>query len=81
MTWNEFEEAFLERFLPETTCMAHEQEFEKLLQGPDMPIDEYNSKFVRLARYAPHIVPDERHRINRFILGLRQPFYDVISPK
>lgn len=44
-----------------------------------MSIDEYNEKFVHLARYAPHVVSDEKHQIREFILGLHQPFYVVIS--
>lgn len=81
VTWNNFNEAFLERFVPETIHMAKEQEIEKLQQGPDMSINEYNAKFVCMAHYAPHVVPDERRRIRQFILGLRQPFYDVVSPQ
>lgn len=60
--------------------MAREQEFERLQQGLDMTIDEYSSKFVRLSPYTPHLVLDERRRIRRFILELRQPLFDVIAP-
>lgn len=46
-----------------------------------MSIDDYNSKFVRLARYVLHMAPGKKRWIRRFILGLRQPFFDVISPQ
>lgn len=46
-----------------------------------MSIDEYNSKFVQIAHYAPHMVPDEKRHIRAFILGLCQSFYQAISPQ
>lgn len=68
-------QAFLQRFLPESIQIAREREFEQLTQDPYMIVYEYNAAFIRLARYAPHLVPNKRRRIRRFILGLCQPYY------
>lgn len=46
-----------------------------------MSVDEYDNKFIRLSYYAPHLVPDEREKIQRFILGLRRPLYQLVGPK
>ncbi|XP_060202389.1 uncharacterized protein LOC132630808, partial [Lycium barbarum] len=45
-------------------------EFENLRQK-DMTVQDYYLKFVSLSRYAPHMVPDMRAVVRRFVLGLK----------
>lgn len=43
-----------------------EEEFMSLSQG-DMSVFEYESKFVELEKYAPHIQSDDKRRTKKFI--------------
>ena len=40
-------------------------EFRSLTQGK-MIVAEYNAKFMKLSRYAPHIVLSESHKARKF---------------
>lgn len=35
-----------------------------------MSVDEYDTQFVHLSRYASHMIPNEEEKICRFVLGL-----------
>src|SRR5262244_2591533 len=47
-----------------------EQEFLNLSQG-SMSVMEYEARFVKLEKFAPHICADERRRATKFIRGLK----------
>lgn len=49
-----------------------------LKQGP-MTVEEYVTQFTRLARFAPHALPNERERIRRFIMGLRPSLRQLVG--
>lgn len=59
----------MEQFIPQSVRLAKAQEFEALKQG-SMIVEQYDTQFSQLARFASHILPDERERIKRFIMGL-----------
>ena len=52
--------------------------FEKLKQTFRTNVVEYAKEFIRLAKYAPYIVPTEAARVERFKLGLIMPLYKVL---
>lgn len=60
MTWDEFNMAFLERFLPNSMREAKAHEFETLVQTLGMLMVEYSVKFTELAKYAPYLIIKEK---------------------
>lgn len=62
LTWDEFSDAFMARFLPECVRDARAMEFERLVKTPN--ISEYNVRFSQLSRYAPYLVAAEKMRIS-----------------
>ncbi|WRX19289.1 Retrotransposon gag domain - like 10 [Theobroma cacao] len=55
-TREEFTQAFMERFLPESVRDAKAQEFETLIQAPGMTVSDYDIQFTQLSSYAPYLV-------------------------
>ncbi|XP_070014495.1 uncharacterized protein [Nicotiana sylvestris] len=72
LTWDQFTELFLEKFLPVTQREALRRQFERLQQG-SMTVTQYDTRFIGLARHALIILPTERERVRRFIDGLILP--------
>ncbi|XP_070013788.1 uncharacterized protein [Nicotiana sylvestris] len=68
-TWEEIEEAFMANFIPVEDMEAKATEFEQLKQG-NKSVQEYYMEFIRLAKYAPHMVKTEKAKIRRFVGGL-----------
>nr|XP_009771260.1 PREDICTED: uncharacterized protein LOC104221824 [Nicotiana sylvestris] len=65
LTWDEFAKLFKNHFLPDSLMQQYARDFERLVQTPDMDVSTYNSKFCKLAIYAPHLVPTEEARVQR----------------
>ncbi|XP_070035697.1 uncharacterized protein [Nicotiana tomentosiformis] len=59
LTWEQFSQLFLEKFLPITLRENYRKQIE--------------THFVDLARHALLLLPTERERVTRFIDGLFQP--------
>ena len=76
-----FEEEFLNRFLSESFKWAKSQAFENLWKTPEMSISEYTLVYTELAKYAKHMVPNERAKIQRYIYRLPRPYYLSLSPQ
>ncbi|XP_070057716.1 uncharacterized protein [Nicotiana tomentosiformis] len=55
------------------------RDFEGLVQTPDMDISTYNTKFCKMARYAPYLVPTEEARVQRFVDGLVGHLYTAVA--
>ncbi|MQM22703.1 hypothetical protein Taro_055758 [Colocasia esculenta] len=70
VAWDEFVRLFLAKFVPEHMQDRIEQEFLSLTQG-SMTVLEYEARFSKLSKYAPHIVADERRKIKKFVMGLK----------
>uniref|UniRef100_A0A1U7WHU4 Uncharacterized protein LOC104226524 n=1 Tax=Nicotiana sylvestris TaxID=4096 RepID=A0A1U7WHU4_NICSY len=56
------------------------RDFERLVQTPDMDVSTYNTKFCKLAIYAPHLVPTKEARVQRFVDGLVGRLYTAVAP-
>ena len=76
LSWKQFEKYFenkymFKRYYDENT------EFYELKLG-QLTIDEYINKFLYLMRYVPYI-KDEKVKVQRFISGLPQSYWDKIE--
>ncbi|XP_070050759.1 uncharacterized protein [Nicotiana tomentosiformis] len=69
LTWEQFPQLFLEKFVPITLREEYRRVFEHLQQG-SMTVTQYETRFVDLARHAIILLPTERERVRRFIDGL-----------
>ena len=63
ITWDCFSETFLDRFFPIELREAKAQQFMNLRQG-NMTVEEYELKFNKLSRHAPHMVGYSRAQMN-----------------
>ncbi|CAH9113587.1 unnamed protein product [Cuscuta epithymum] len=68
-SWETFKEAMRKRFYPEHVRAEKYEEFLHLKQV-GMTVQEYHSKFLNLALFAPTLVLDEIEKTNKFIRGL-----------
>nr|XP_009762914.1 PREDICTED: uncharacterized protein LOC104214889 [Nicotiana sylvestris] len=69
MVWAEFKKIFTKKWLPPGVRAALAILFETLKQDT-MTVLEYSIKFEKLSRYAPHLIPTEDEKIDRFTRGL-----------
>lgn len=76
--WDEFQEGFLEHFLPLSMRKAKARDFE-LRQTPGMSVIVYDIRFIRLSRNVPHLHLLERDLIRRFVRGLVCPLFRVLT--
>ncbi|XP_070042694.1 uncharacterized protein [Nicotiana tomentosiformis] len=67
--WENFSDAFLDKYLPREIRQARVNQFLALKQG-NMSVRVYSLRFDSLARYAPSIVATMQDRIHGFIAGL-----------
>ena len=56
---------------------AKEQEFEQLTQG-EMIISQYDAQYTRLSHYVEHLIPNEKAKVERFVYGLQNYFFDRV---
>ena len=70
INWQFFVESFQRQYLGEAQLSGKVQEFMYLKQGK-MTVTEYVAKFKELARFALSIVPTNKARKRKFMLGLR----------
>ena len=68
--WPRFLEVFNDEYFLEMVWDQKTMEFLNLKQGK-MTVVEYNTKFMELYHYAPHIVSIESHKARKFEAGLR----------
>ncbi|XP_075103567.1 uncharacterized protein LOC142178135 [Nicotiana tabacum] len=81
LTWDEFTKLFKNHVLPDSLMQQYARDFERLVQTPDMDVSTYNTKFCKLAIYAPHLVPTEEARVQRFVDGLVSRLYTAVAPQ
>ncbi|XP_070050547.1 uncharacterized protein [Nicotiana tomentosiformis] len=67
--WSEFADAFIDHFFPAKTKADHAVEFETIKHGI-RNVWEYHIEFVRLSKYAVHMMPTMEARVRRFVQGL-----------
>ena len=70
MTWVEFRELFMGKYVSETTRHAKAQEFLELKQGATTVMD-YMARFTELARFADDYVTTDMAKVRRFENGLK----------
>ncbi|XP_015078162.1 uncharacterized protein LOC107021966 [Solanum pennellii] len=70
ISWSEFSEAFLARFMPRSVKDRLRDQFSRLEQG-SMTVSEYEARFHELSRHATMILPTEGERVRCFVRGLR----------
>ena len=66
VTWQLFQDTFLDRFFPLELWEAKIEEFMNLRQG-SMSVKEYCVKFNQLSKYAPNMMADSRTSISKFL--------------
>ncbi|XP_070034238.1 uncharacterized protein [Nicotiana tomentosiformis] len=72
LTWEQFSQLFLEKFLPITLREDYRKQFERLQQD-NMTVTQYESCFVDLARHDLLLLSTGGERVRRFIEGLTHP--------
>lgn len=78
LTWVEFKRIVMEKYYPPSYQVRMETEFFNLKQG-DISVEEYERKFSKMCRFAPHLVDTEAKKVKRFRYGLRSEIRNVIS--
>ncbi|XP_049381677.1 uncharacterized protein LOC125846323 [Solanum stenotomum] len=68
ITWECFNEAFVDKFFPRELREAKSQEFMNLTQG-SMSVQQYRLKSTQRSRYALYMVADSRAQMNKFLYG------------
>ncbi|XP_070050701.1 uncharacterized protein [Nicotiana tomentosiformis] len=69
MTWDQFSQLFLDRYIPPSQKEELQGQFEQLKQG-QMPVTDYDARFSELSRDALMILPTNVERVRRFVVGL-----------
>ena len=72
MTWIEFHDLFMGKYIPDTVRHAKAQEFLELRQGT-MTVMEYVARFTELARFSDDYVATNVAKVRRFENGLKLP--------
>ena len=78
MMWALFKTLFLEKKFPRVKREEKEMEFISLKQR-NLSLVEYERKFDKLSRYAPHLMDTEERKARRFEKGLRPELYKVVA--
>ena len=69
ISWAEFVKKFYEQYFTERFRDKQTTNFDKLVQG-SMGVAQYEAKFTKLYRFAPHLVSTEALRVKKFCNGL-----------
>ena len=77
LTCKQFQSNLIDQFLPLNVWEEKAQEFE-LLTKDNMTVVQYDAQFTRLSRYVGYLIPDEKKRVERFVNGLRDYFFDRV---
>ncbi|XP_061993339.1 uncharacterized protein LOC133711199 [Rosa rugosa] len=80
MEWAVFKEKFLEKYFPQVERDKKELEFIQLTQGK-MTVIEYETKFTKLSRFAPHMVDTDDKKARRFIGGLNSNIRRMVTQR
>jgi hypothetical protein len=67
--WEHFKKEFNDRFLTRAQRQQCVRDFQDLKQG-NMTVEQYSTEFQKLLRYAPHLIPDEETKAEKFRDGL-----------
>ncbi|KAA0052387.1 ty3-gypsy retrotransposon protein [Cucumis melo var. makuwa] len=70
ITWEQFKESFYSKFFSASLRDAKRQEFLNLEQD-DMIVEQYDTEFDMLSRFAPKMIATEVARADKFVRGLK----------
>ncbi|KAK2994890.1 hypothetical protein RJ640_024598 [Escallonia rubra] len=70
LTRQAFQDRFFTKHFPPNVKESIESDFVRIAQHPNETITEYEERFARVSRFAPHIVQDQRHHARKFRDGL-----------
>ncbi|CAH9125502.1 unnamed protein product [Cuscuta epithymum] len=71
VTWDYFQERFIDQFVPAWYQEERKRQFMDLTQG-SMTVAEYAYEFLRLSKYAPDMVRMEADKCRKFEYGLNE---------
>ncbi|PKA62662.1 hypothetical protein AXF42_Ash012249 [Apostasia shenzhenica] len=80
ITWEEFLEAFRQKYVPFSARKKMKDELFRLLQR-GMSVPAYEAKFVALSRSAPQLVSIEEDKCDLFLHGLRDNIRILVIPQ
>ncbi|KAK9938756.1 hypothetical protein M0R45_015477 [Rubus argutus] len=78
MDWNTFKGIFLDKYFPQVEKDKKETEFIQLVQEK-MTVTEYETKFIKLSRFAPHMIDTPDKKARRFIGGLNSNIRRLVT--
>ncbi|XP_058216665.1 uncharacterized protein LOC131327526 [Rhododendron vialii] len=78
MTWDRFEEIFLDKYFPAPVKQALASEFMNLEQGT-MTVTQYAARFEELSRYGTKIIPTDDDKARKFEWGLNETRPAVVA--
>ncbi|XP_038887130.1 uncharacterized protein LOC120077320 [Benincasa hispida] len=78
VSWQQFNQAFYNKYFPLTVRYQKEVEFLNLRQK-NMSVAEYEQKFDRLSHFVPRLVDTEKKKVERFIWGLREGIRGIVT--
>jgi hypothetical protein len=76
--WERFKREFNNRYFPRAQRQQCTQDFQDLKQR-NMSVVQYADEFLKLSRYAPHLIPDEETKAERFRDGLSPQIREKID--
>ena len=78
MSWAQFKEEFIDKFVPASYRDAKAEEFFRLEQGT-LSVTDYEWSFSELVRHVPFIRDDEVSKTKRFAVGLSPEIRTTIA--
>ncbi|XP_057951076.1 uncharacterized protein LOC131145918 [Malania oleifera] len=78
MTWGHFKQVFYDRYFRVTTRTAKAEEFFNLTQGR-LTIQHYATRFLKLSRFEPSMVPNEYQKARWFERGLNKRIHEHMA--
>ncbi|XP_070013824.1 uncharacterized protein [Nicotiana sylvestris] len=78
ITWSQFTQLFLDRYIPPSEREELRYQFEQLEQG-QMLVTDYEARFSELSRHALMILPTNAERVQRFVAGLHSGIRDNMA--
>ncbi|XP_057962251.1 uncharacterized protein LOC131153811 [Malania oleifera] len=78
MTWGHFKEVFFERYFLIFVCDAKANEFLSLTQGT-LIVQSYETRYIKLSRFAPCMISNEYEKAWKFEKGLRKHIRKLVG--
>ncbi|XP_057969489.1 uncharacterized protein LOC131158639 [Malania oleifera] len=78
LTWGRLKEIFFNRYFPSSLRDAKMEEFLNLTQRY-LTVPQYSTKFVKLSRFSPFMIPNEFRKAQRFERRLRHEIYEQVE--